>query len=136
MDRWLEIVRAMRRRVDSNGGYHVVMITCDDTGAVLWRRDAAGDMQRQASFAWSAVTRVCFKDNGPASSDLLYVFTRDSAQAWLVPLEASGGGDFWRELPARGLFPASLHERATLAMDGRYYCWPPLGGFNDEAPPP
>lgn len=135
MEPLLEIVRAMRRGLDPNGRHDVVRVIFDDDGASLWGRDASGPLMQRASFAWNAVTRVCFKDNGPAASDLLYVFTRERTQALVVPLEASGGGDFWRQLPGRGLFPASLHERATLSMDGRYYCWPPLGGV-DEAPAP
>jgi hypothetical protein len=134
VDRWLDIVRAMRCRVEPRGGGDAMAITCDDVGVVVWYREAAGDMRPRGGFAWSTVTRICFKDNGPASSDVLYVFTQCNPRAWRVPLEAAGAGELWRQLPARGLFPPSLHERATLAMDGRCYCWPPLGGFSDEAP--
>ncbi|HEX2082563.1 MAG TPA: hypothetical protein VHF86_03650 [Xanthomonadaceae bacterium] len=122
----IEMIRAMRR-LDPDGRHAAVRVTFDDDGATLWGPDPSGEMTQRARFAWAAVTRVCFKDNGPAAADLLFVFTRDRSRALVVSLEAEGGGEFWRELPSRGLFPAALHERATLAMDGRFYCWPSMG---------
>lgn len=122
----LELVQAMRRQLD-HGAEDVQGLSFDDETVSLWGRDAAGVSVVRVAFAWASVTRVCFKDNGPLASDHLYVFTREHGSALVVPLEADGGGDFWRQLPARGLFPAWLHERATLSMDGRLYCWPPVG---------
>lgn len=121
----LELLRAMRRHLD--GADEVIRLRFDDETVSLWARDATGGLVLRAAFAWASVTRVCFKDNGPLISDHLYVFTRERGSVLVVPLEAEGGGEFWRQLPARGLFPAWLHERATLSMDGRLYCWPRAG---------
>ena len=133
MDRLLEIIRAMRRRFDDGEHSDVLRLTFDDYGVCLWGDNTAEEPILRATFAWESVTRICFKDNGPSFTDLLYVFTRERTQALIVPLETMGGGEFWRQLRARGLFPPRLHERATRSMDGRYYCWPPLGS-RDEAP--
>jgi hypothetical protein len=122
----LELLQAMRRHTGT-GADQIRSLSFDEETVRLWRRDAAGDPVLHAEFAWDAVMRICFKDNGPLASDHLYVRTRERRAALVVPLEAVGGGDFWRQLPARGLFPAWLHEKATLSMDGRFYCWPPLG---------
>lgn len=135
MDRLLEIIRAMRRRFDEGGPYEVMRLSLDDKGVRLWGNDESGATVLRGTFAWESVTRVCFKDNGPSFTDLLYVFTRERTRALVVPLESEGGGELWRQLPKRGLFPVPLHERATLSMDGRYYCWPPLGGHGETADP-
>ena len=120
----IDMIRAMRR-LDPSGRHVAVRVAFDDEGASVWGPGPSGEMAQRARFAWSAVIRVCFKDNGPGAADLVYVFTRGRNRALVLSLEAAGGGEFWRELPQRGLFPAALHERATLAMDGRFYCWPP-----------
>jgi hypothetical protein len=129
MERLLKLMRAMRRRFDQDGRTDVLHVAFDDNAVCLWGCDRSGTPILLASIAWRLVKRVCFKDNGPAASDMIYLFARDPVQVLIVPLEATGGQDFWRHLRVRGLFPARLHERATLSMDGGYYCWPPLDGL-------
>lgn len=130
----LEALQDLRRRLD-RGVDERLSVRFDERSVRLWRRVRGGARVLQAAFAWSDVSRVCFKDNGPLASDLLLVSTRHPRGAVIVPLEADGGGALWRQLPARGLFPAWLHERATLSMDGGFHCWPPVPG-GDQAPPP
>lgn len=134
-DRMIDLIHAMRR-LEPGGRHIAVRVSFNDEGVSVWGPDPSGEMRERASFAWSAVVRVCFKDNGPVAADLIYVFTRDRNRALVLSLEAEGGGEFWRELSRRGLFPPRLHERATLAMDGRYYCWPPMGLKALEDPGP
>ena len=85
-------------------------------------------------FTWPKILRICFKDNGPMASDVVYVMTTDSEHVLAIQLEADGGGDFWRALPQYGVFPPGLHERATCSMDGGLYCWPAL--VRTATPPP
>ena len=128
MNQLLEAIRALRRDLGPDLSPHIphMHVTFDDQYVSLHSRGAGGRQEVRARFAWSAIRRICFKDNGPTASDLLYVFTHDRTKALAIPLEARGGGRFWRQLRERGLFPAELHERATLSMDGGFYCWPPL----------
>jgi hypothetical protein len=128
MDRLLETLRAMRRDLGVEASHHVLhsQVSYDDEGVCLHGKDADGRFALQARFAWTAISRVCFKDNGPMASDVVYVITTDNERTLAIPLETLGGGEFWRQLRVRGIFPTELHERATLSMDGRLYCWPPL----------
>jgi len=128
MDRLLEAIRAMRRDLGVDASHHALysQVSYDDESVSLHGMDADGSLVMQARFAWTAISRVCFKDNGPMASDVVYVITTDKERTLAIPLEAVGGGEFWRQLRTRGVFPAELHERATLSMDGRLYCWPPL----------
>jgi len=128
MDRLLEAIRAMRRDLGVDASHQVVysQVSYDDESVSLHGMGADGSLLMQARFAWTAISRVCFKDNGPMASDVVYVITTDKERTLAIPLEAVGGGEFWRQLRTRGVFPAELHERATLSMDGRLYCWPPL----------
>jgi len=128
MDRLLETLRAMRRDLGVDASHHILhsQVSYDEEGVCLHGKDADGNSVQQARFAWTALRRVCFKDNGPMASDVVYVITADNERTLAIPLEAIGGGEFWRQLRVRGIFPAEQHERATLSMDGRLYCWPPL----------
>jgi hypothetical protein len=128
MDRLLETLRAMRRDLGVDASHHIPysQVSYDDVGVSLHGKDAGGSVVSGARFAWTAISRVCFKDNGPMASDVVYVITTDNERTLAIPLEVAGGGEFWRQLRVRGVFPAELHERATLSMDGRLYCWPPL----------
>jgi hypothetical protein len=130
----LEALQDLRRRLD-RGVDERLCVRFDERSVRLWRRVPGGGRVLRAAFAWGDVSRVCFKDNGPLASDLLFVSTRRSRGAVIVPLEADGGGALWRQLPARGLFPAWLHERATLSMDGGFHCWPPAPGRGRSLPP-
>jgi hypothetical protein len=125
MDSMPELLQAMRRHLDRGIDHHHAGVSFDEHTVRLWKRSPGGERVPRATFAWSSVRRICFKDSGPFASDLLYVFTRNPDSALVVPLEVDGGGEFWRQLPARGLFPSWLHERATLSTDGGFYCWPP-----------
>jgi hypothetical protein len=127
MDPLLDAVRKMRRDLGLEISQHVLCmhVGLDDERVRLYREDAAGRRVLQAQFAWTAIRRVCFKDNGPMASDMVYVIAGD--RTLVIPLEADGGGDFWRQLRVRGVVPPEMHEQATLSMDGRFYCWPPLG---------
>lgn len=115
----------MRRHLDLGIG-HGAGVSFDEHTVRLWKRSPAGERVTRATFAWRSVFRICFKDSGPLTSDLIYVVTREPGSTLVVPLEVDGGGEFWRHLPARGLFPVWLHEQATLSTDGGLYCWPPL----------
>jgi hypothetical protein len=125
MERLLQIIRRMRDLLDEDPGRRTLQVSYDLHHIWLRRRDEDGyDMS--VRFAWSSIRRVCFKDCGPMASDMLYVFTGARGKALTIPLEAQGGGAFWRELRTRSLFPPALHEEATLSTNGRLYCWPAL----------
>jgi hypothetical protein len=97
-------------------------VTWDDAAV---RLDAAppGRAPWKASFAWSSVTRVCFKAEGPLASDGIYIFTSARPESFPIPMEASGGAALWDEILRRGLFDAELAIKAAAAPEG-LFCWP------------
>lgn len=77
------------------------------------------------TFQWSHITRVCFKDGGMLSSDLVYVSLNDRQEPAVVPTEARGGPEFFGALCDRGYFPENVWRRAVGDTGGGLHCWPP-----------
>ena len=77
------------------------------------------------TFQWSNITRVCFKDGGLLSSDVVYVSLNDRQKPAVVPTEALGGPQFFGELCHRGYLPESVWRRAVGDTSGGLHCWPP-----------
>ena len=80
------------------------------------------------------VMRVCFKDEGLLSSDLLFVEVRGREKPICVLAEADGGSEFFGQLVARGLFPQDMFEKAVASSSGEMLCWPPKRGGSDGVP--
>ena len=78
----------------------------------------------EQKFDWDTIKKVCFKDEGIWASDVFYVFTTIRQEAFVVPVEANGGHEFWKELEKRGLFPENISTKAIRSTDGGLYCWP------------
>jgi len=119
------IRRFQNRTAEDSRGDHVVVV-CDEECICVHNIKADGHAPVTTRCAWESILRVCFKDNGPMASDLIYLFVAGNTRPLAIPLESDGAGILWRELRARGIFPKTLHERATLSTDGRLYCWPPV----------
>lgn len=77
------------------------------------------------SFRWSEVVRVCFKDAGLYSSDVVFVEVAGQAQPVAVLAEARGGNEFFGALADRGLFPVEAWRKAIGETGGATHCWPP-----------
>ena len=80
----------------------------------------------EQTFAWSEVTRICFKSEGKTASDGIYVFTAQRPESFVIPIEAKGGADFWGQVVKRGLFPEDRAISAASSSDGTMTCWPPV----------
>jgi hypothetical protein len=78
-----------------------------------------------ASFPWASIERVIFQDGGIYASDILYIFTGDADDAFVVLTEGEGGSEFFHALLERGYFPADLFVQAIRSSDGGQYVWPP-----------
>ena len=78
------------------------------------------------TFLWSDITRVCFKDGGPWSSDIVYVSLSDREKVAEVPIEARDGHKFFGELCSRGFFPENVWRKAMGDTSGGLHCWPPF----------
>lgn len=77
------------------------------------------------TFRWSDVRRVCFKDEGLASSDMLLFQLTDPNSIVQVPVEAANAQKLVEELLARGLFQEEAWRRAMGDTSGGMHCWPP-----------
>jgi hypothetical protein len=77
------------------------------------------------TFNWSNIRRVCFKDGGMSSSDIIYVSLKEPDKVMAVLTEARGGGAFLGALCDRGLFPDAVWRKALGDTSGGMHCWPP-----------
>ena len=75
-------------------------------------------------FRWADIERICFRAEGLAVSDGIYVFTGERPESYAIPIEARGGQEFWAEIIKRGLFDAALAIRSAASTSG-VFCWPP-----------
>ena len=78
------------------------------------------------SFEWKNIRRVCFKDGGMLSSDIVYVSLLDPDSVVTIPTAARGGHDLFGALCDRGYFPESVWRRAVGDTSGGMHCWPPF----------
>ena len=92
-------------------GKHIWLKALRDCGVVKAKR-----------IAWASVDCVCFKDNGPDESDTIYLRV-NLKRVYAIPLECSGGCEFWRALRDRGGYPAYLHAMASMSTSGGIYSW-------------
>jgi hypothetical protein len=102
----------------------LLTIQCDDDGArirVLGRFALTWNQE----FLWKDVTRVCFKDGGDFSSDMMFVETGGRKKPVAVLMEARGATQFFGQLVQRGLFPREIALEAINCSDGGFHCWPP-----------
>jgi hypothetical protein len=84
------------------------------------------DVTWNQKFFWADIRRVCFKDEGLYSSDLLVIQLNDMDQRAVIPIEAQGGSEFFGALTERGYFPEDVWRAAMGETGGRVHCWPPL----------
>jgi len=77
------------------------------------------------AFDWSNIRRVCFKDGGLSSSELIYISLLQPDKVMVVPTEAKGGAAFVGALCDRGLFPEAVWRKAMGDTSGGMHCWPP-----------
>lgn len=95
----------------------------DDSGV---RVRVLGDIDPEwnQEFSWIRIRRVCFKDGGILSSDIIYVSLVEPEKLAVIPTEANGGHKFFGELCDRGLFPEKVWRRAIGDTSGGLHCWP------------
>lgn len=89
------------------------------------------DPQWNQAFRWSDIKRVCFKDGGMLSSDIIFVSLINPDRVVVVLTEANGGPQFCGALCERGYFPEQVWRRAIAETGGGMHCWPP----GDEGKP-
>lgn len=80
--------------------------------------------ERNQTLAWSNIRRVCWKDGGMLSSDMIYISQIEPDEVIAVPTEARGGHEFFGALCDRNLFPEHVWRRALGNTSGGMYCWP------------
>ena len=77
------------------------------------------------SLSWSNIKRVCWKDGGIYSSDMVYISRVEPDSVFVFPTEARGGDELFGALCERGFFPEHLWRQALGSTNGGMYCWPP-----------
>jgi hypothetical protein len=76
------------------------------------------------SFRWEDIIRVVYQAEGPYLSDGIYVFTSQRAESYVIPVEADGGPEFWKQLIKLGHFDADLAKKVAGSTEGIFE-WPP-----------
>jgi hypothetical protein len=74
---------------------------------------------------WADIRRVCFKDEGVFSSDIIFLELVGRERPAFVLTEARQGTAFVGELVRRGLFSTDALNRAVAMTNGGMVCWPP-----------
>ena len=75
------------------------------------------------SFRWGDVKRVCFKDEGLYSSDIVIIAVYGRENNIVIPTEARGGSDFFGAICDRGLLPENVWRKAMGDTSGGTHCW-------------
>ena len=81
------------------------------------------DPEWNQEFTWDRVRRVCFKDGGMLSSDIVYLSLVHPEQVVAVPTEARGGAEFFGQICERGLLPEAIWRKAVGDTSGGLHCW-------------
>jgi hypothetical protein len=80
------------------------------------------------TFRWEDIVRVCVKDGGLYSSDIMYIELRGRDKPAIVLTEAKGGSQFFGALCDRKFLPEEVWRRAMGETGGGTHCWPPERG--------
>lgn len=95
------------------------------------------DPEWNQEFTWNRIRRVCFKDGGMLSSDVVYLSLVQPEQVVAVPTEARGGAELFGQICGRGLLPEPVWRKAVGDTSGGLHCWPEgdlpasIGGDSD-----
>ena len=102
----------------------VLSVEFDETEIRVRVIDPSGDPGWIQTLLWSNIKRVCWKDGGMGSSDVILISRIEPEGVVVVPTEARGGHVFFGELCNRDLFPEHVWRRALGDTGGGTYCWP------------
>lgn len=83
----------------------------------------AGREIKKTEIQCETIDRVCFKPGDYIESDEIYIFTTQRTESYLIPIEATGGFEFWMEIIRRGLFDSQLAINVAAKSEG-VFCWP------------
>jgi|APSaa5957512622_1039677.scaffolds.fasta_scaffold192314_1 hypothetical protein len=78
---------------------------------------------RDAQISWTDIIRVCFKPGDYIESDEIYIFIKQQAESYRIPIDAGGGFELWMEIIRRGYFDAQLAIDISTKSEG-VFCWP------------
>ena len=74
-------------------------------------------------FKWLDIEKICMEAKSKKLSDEIYFFTSDRLEAYIVPVEATGGHKLLEMLIIRKLYDAQLAKNAIASVEGLYW-WP------------
>jgi hypothetical protein len=77
-------------------------------------------------FKWADIEKICLEAKSKKLSDEIYFFTTDRLEAYIVPVEATGGHRLLEMLIVKKLYDANLAKSAIASVEGLYW-WPSSG---------
>jgi hypothetical protein len=102
----------------------VLAVEFDDVGfRVRVLKDLGPEWNQEVR--WDNVKRVCWKDGGLMSSDMVFVSRVEPDTVAYIPTEAGGGSEFFGVLCERGLLPEHVWREALGNTSGGLFCCPP-----------
>jgi hypothetical protein len=93
----------------------------DDT--ISWQVNPPDGDAWSATMAWKRIVRVCLKTGDWLESDVVYIFTDERPESYVVPTEADGGSALWSEILRRHFFDADLAIQAATTTN-ELFCFP------------
>ena len=127
-------IRAFLNNQQNRGWWASFCVVSSESGFTVTelRRRKPSAIQ---SAAWNDIDGVCFKDGG-LGCDRFFIFIRDCQEPIMVPVEASGGLEFWNQSKERLLFPQEISGQCVQSSaTGAEFWWPPEMSANNSFKP-
>jgi hypothetical protein len=127
-------VRSFIANKQHRGWWASFSVASDDSGFTVTEHQRRKQRIAQGA-AWNDVYGVCFKDAG-LGCDCFFIFARNHQEPIMVPVEASGGLEFWGQLKERLLFPQEISGQCVQSSkSGAEFWWPPEMSANNSFKP-
>ena len=120
----LEHLRKWWKAIRGKRANEALSVEFDDVEIRVRAMDESVDPNWNQTLLWTNIKRVCWKDGGLSSSDVILISQLEPARVIVVPTEARGGHEFFGALCERNLFPEHVWRRALGDTSGGTYCWP------------
>ncbi|MBW4613715.1 MAG: hypothetical protein KME21_10635 [Desmonostoc vinosum HA7617-LM4] len=94
-----------------------------DDSAIALQVNPPNGIAWQETIQWERIIRVCFQTGDWSESDVIYIFTDERPESYVIPTEAQGGQALWYKILERKLFDAELAIEAATTTN-ELFCYP------------
>lgn len=97
---------------------------CFDDSAIALQVNPPNGIAWKETIQWERIIRVCFQTGDWSESDVIYLFTDERPESYVIPTEAEGGQALWYKILEQELFDAELAIAAATTTN-ELFCFPP-----------